>query len=72
MARSQRKASGATRGRYKRKRMGKGWSTARKEPIGTRPVLKITPEMQQAKVDKEQSKADAKAGADAAPEASGE
>lgn len=43
MARSRRKASGATRGRFKRKRMGKGWSTLRKEPIGTRPVLKITP-----------------------------
>lgn len=42
MARSQRKAKGAKRGTFKRKRMGKGWSTVRRQPIGTRPVLKIT------------------------------
>jgi len=42
MARSRRKAKGAKRGFFKRKRMGKGYSTVRKERIGTRPVLKIT------------------------------
>lgn len=30
MAKSRRKAGGPTRGRFKRKRMGKGWSTHRK------------------------------------------
>ncbi|MCR9243980.1 MAG: hypothetical protein NXI31_03040 [bacterium] len=48
MARSRRKARGATRGKFKRKRMGKGWSTVRKEPIGTRPVLKVTPVAEEA------------------------
>ncbi|MCA8977620.1 MAG: hypothetical protein KDC98_23045 [Planctomycetes bacterium] len=44
MARAVRKDhGGATRGKFKRKRMGKGYSTARRVPIGTRPVLKITP-----------------------------
>lgn len=43
MAVSRRKSGGCTRGRFKRKKMGKGWLTLRKQPIGTRPVLKITP-----------------------------
>ena len=43
MARSRRKAKGCKRGHFKRKRMGKGYSTVRSQPIGTRPVLKITP-----------------------------
>lgn len=30
MAKSRRKAGGPTRGRFKRKRMGKGWSTHRR------------------------------------------
>ena len=42
MARSRRKNGSCTRGRYKRKKMGKGWVTARKVPTGSRPVLKIT------------------------------
>ena len=42
MARSRRKRKGAKRGTFKRKRMGKGYSTVRKERTGTRPVLKIT------------------------------
>ena len=42
MARSRYKASGATAGRFKPKKMGKGWSTNRKTPIGNRPVLRIT------------------------------
>lgn len=43
MARSRRKARGCKRGAFKQKRMGKGWSTVRELPVGTRPVLKITP-----------------------------
>ena len=43
MARSRRKARGCKRGAFKQKRMGKGWSTVRQLPVGTRPVLKITP-----------------------------
>lgn len=42
MARSRRKNGGPTRGRFKRKKLGKGYSTNRKEPIGNRPVLRIT------------------------------
>ena len=43
MARSRRKAGGATTGRFKPKKMGKGYSTNRKVAIGNRPVLRITP-----------------------------
>jgi len=42
MARSRYWAGGATAGRFKPKKMGKGYSTNRKEPIGSRPVLRIT------------------------------
>ena len=42
MARSQKKARGVKRGDMKPKKMGKGWSTIRKKPIGSRPVLRIT------------------------------
>jgi len=42
MARSQRKSGGPTRGRFKPKKMGKGYSTNRKQPIGSRPVLRAT------------------------------
>jgi hypothetical protein len=36
MAKSRRKAGGATAGRYKRKKMGKGWQAYR-EKLGFRP-----------------------------------
>lgn len=36
MAKSRRKAGGATSGRYKRKKMGKGWQAYR-EKLGFRP-----------------------------------
>ncbi|MFM1873022.1 MAG: hypothetical protein RL398_2444 [Planctomycetota bacterium] len=42
MACSRRKNGGATRGRFKPKKMGKGYMTNRKTPIGSRPVLRIT------------------------------
>ncbi|HEX5050196.1 MAG TPA: hypothetical protein VFZ65_00360 [Planctomycetota bacterium] len=42
MARSQRKNGGPTRGRFKLKKLGKGYSTTRKEPVGSRPVLRVT------------------------------
>ncbi|MEC7583567.1 MAG: hypothetical protein VYE77_04560 [Planctomycetota bacterium] len=42
MARSRRKAHGTKRGRFKRKRMGKGWLTVRRQPGASRPVLRIT------------------------------
>ena len=42
MARSRRKNGGPTRGRFKATKLGKGFLSTRKEPIGTRPVLRIT------------------------------
>lgn len=42
MARSRRKNGGPTRGRVRLKKLGKGWSTVRKQPVGSRPVLRIT------------------------------
>ncbi len=42
MARSRRKNGGPTRGRYKRKKLGKGWLAGNKETGGSRPVLRIT------------------------------
>jgi hypothetical protein len=42
MARSRRKHGGPTRGRFKKKRLGKGYLENRRTPIGTRPVLRIT------------------------------
>ena len=42
MARSRRKNGGPTRGRFKLKKLGKGFISNRKEPIGSRPVLRIT------------------------------
>ena len=42
MGRSQYKSGGPKQGTFKPKRMGKGYSTARKVPIGSRPVLRIT------------------------------
>lgn len=33
MAKSRRNSGGCTRGRYKRKKMGKGYATARKVPV---------------------------------------
>ena len=42
MARSRYKAGGATAGRFKPKKMGKGYLANRKEPIGSRPVLRVT------------------------------
>jgi len=42
MARANRKSGGGTVGRFKPKKMGKGYSTNRKVPIGSRPVLRVT------------------------------
>ena len=42
MARSRRKNGGPTRGRFKMKKLGKGYSANRKTTIGSRPVLRIT------------------------------
>jgi hypothetical protein len=42
MARSRRKNGGPTRGRFKRKKLGKGYIATHAQPIGTRPVLRIT------------------------------
>lgn len=42
MARSRRKNGGPTRGRFKLKKLGKGFNKNRKKPIGSRPVLRIT------------------------------
>ena len=43
MARSRRKNGGPTRGRFKSKKLGKGYLTNRKQTVGSRPVLRITP-----------------------------
>jgi hypothetical protein len=42
MARSRIKNGGPTRGRFRLKKLGKGYATVRKEPMGSRPVLRIT------------------------------
>ena len=42
MARSRRKNGGPTRGRFKVKKLGKGYIATHAQPIGTRPVLRIT------------------------------
>ncbi|HEX6810916.1 MAG TPA: hypothetical protein VF384_04760 [Planctomycetota bacterium] len=42
MARSRRKNGGPTRGRFKLKKLGKGYTKNRAVPIGSRPVLRIT------------------------------
>ena len=42
MAKSRRKAGGATSGRYKPKKMGKGWSSYR-EKLGFRPPMVKNP-----------------------------
>ena len=42
MARSRRKNGGPTRGRFKMKKLGKGYIANRAQPIGTRPVLRIS------------------------------
>ena len=42
MARSRYKAGSATAGRFKPKKMGKGYLSNRKERIGSRPVLRLT------------------------------
>ena len=42
MARSRRKNGGPRRGTFKRKKLGKGWLQNRSQPVGNRPVLRIT------------------------------
>jgi len=42
MARSRRKNGGPTRGRFKKKKLGKGFLANRAEVEGSRPVLRIT------------------------------
>lgn len=42
MARSRRKNGGPTRDTFKKKKLGKGYTKNRKQPVGTRPVLRIT------------------------------
>ncbi len=37
MAKSRRNSGGCTRGRYKRKKMGKGWASARRMPVVVKP-----------------------------------
>lgn len=42
MAKSRRKAGGCNNGAYKRKKLGKGWSTIRQQPQKPRPVIRLT------------------------------
>lgn len=42
MARSRTKNGGPRRGTFKRKKLGKGYTENHKQPIGNRPVLRIT------------------------------
>jgi len=43
MSKSRRKAAGCTRGRYKRKNMGKGWALARRVPNPVKPLVRSDP-----------------------------
>ncbi len=43
MAKSRRKAGGCKNGTFKRKKMGKGWSTVREQPQDPRQVVRLTP-----------------------------
>ena len=57
MARSRRKNGGPTRGRFKKKRLGKGWLANRATPQPSRPVLRITePDAEQAAAPKAKAK----------------
>ena len=59
MARSRYKAGGGTAGRFKPKKMGKGYLANRKQPIGSRPVLRITePVEKKDEADKADSKSE--------------
>jgi len=60
MARSRRKNGGPTRGRFKLKKLGKGFIANRKEPIGSRPVLRITETAEAREAGKVAAKAAAK------------
>ena len=51
MAKSRRKAGGATAGRYKRKKMGKGWQAYR-EKLGFRPPVQTKKDSEDAAADK--------------------
>lgn len=42
MAKSRRKSNGCQRGKYKRKKMGKGWVTSNKPKRGAAPTPKKT------------------------------
>jgi hypothetical protein len=42
MARSRRKHGGPQRGKFKRKKLGKGYTANNKQTSGSRPVLRIT------------------------------
>lgn len=42
MAKALRKGGGVCKGTFRLKKMNKGWSTCRKVPVGSRPVLRIT------------------------------
>lgn len=57
MAKSRRKAGGATSGRYKPKKMGKGWSAYRPK-LGFRPPVKEKAEDGVAAPDADSSKSD--------------
>jgi len=51
MAKSRRKAGGATSGRYKRKKMGKGWQAYR-EKLGFRPPVQTKKDSEAGATDK--------------------
>lgn len=44
MARSRRKNGGPRRGTFKKKKLGKGYAANREQFVGSRPVLRVTPE----------------------------
>ena len=57
MSKSRNKAAGCTRGRYKRKNMGKGWLLARRVPNTVKPLVRNDAETS---VSREQPEIDAK------------
>ena len=51
MAKSRRKAGGCTRGRFKLKKMGKGWASLRKQRGSVKPIVRKTEESAEQKAD---------------------
>lgn len=58
MSKSRRKSGGCTRGRYKLKKMGKGWSSARRPRGSAKPIVRNKPEPADESDESDESKAE--------------